>query len=244
MAAGPDLTGEVVLVTGASRGLGRALAEAYGRAGAALVLCARGEEELGEVGSALSSSGVAVEWAAADVSDARAMESLVRRAEERLGPVSVLVNNASVLSGRAMLRDVDPEDWRAVLAVNLTGAFIAARTVLPSMRRTGRGSIINVTSGVGNRARPRWGPYAVSKWGLEGLSQNLAVEEADAGIRVNLVDPGRLRTDMRQAAYPEEDPAEQTPPEDVAGVFLWLASSGSAGVTGRRFIAPDWRGDP
>lgn len=240
MAAETDLAGAVVMVTGASRGLGRALAEAFAGAGARLVLCARGEEDLRAVAERLEAGGAEVVWGAADVADEAAVAALVSRAESRFGPVSALVNNASMLGPRVPLRDHPLDAWRQVLEVNLTGTLIPTLAVLPGMRAAGAGSIINVSSGVGNVVRERWGAYAVSKWGVEALSRNLAAEEADAGVRVNIVDPGRLRTDMRRAAYPDEDPSRPAPPEDATGVFLWLASPASADVTGERFDALEW----
>jgi NAD(P)-dependent dehydrogenase (short-subunit alcohol dehydrogenase family) len=235
-----DLTGQVVLVTGASRGLGRALAEAFAGAGARLVLCARGEADLRGVAEQLAARGAEVEWAVADVADAAAVNDLVARAAERFGPVTVLVNNASVLGPRVPLREYPLDEWRRVLEANLTGTLIPILAVLPGMRQAGGGSIINVSSGVGHVARARWGAYGVSKWGVEALTRNLALEEATAGVRANIVDPGRLRTEMRRAAYPDEDPLKPAPPESAVAVFLWLASSASRGVTGERFEAQDW----
>jgi NAD(P)-dependent dehydrogenase (short-subunit alcohol dehydrogenase family) len=235
-----DLTGQVVLVTGASRGLGLALSRAFGGAGARLVLCARGEAALAEVVTELEGAGAEVEWGALDVADEATVGRLVERAAVRFGPVTVLVNNASVLGPRVPLREHGLDEWRRVLEVNLTGTLVPILAVLPGMRAAGAGSVINVSSGVGNVVRARWGAYAVSKWGVEALSRNLALEEEAAGIRVNIVDPGRLRTAMRRAAYPEEDPLGPAPPEEATGVFLWLASPASAGVTGRRFEALDW----
>jgi len=236
-----DLTGEVALITGASRGLGRALASAFAGSGARLVLCARGETDMRVAAEELTAGGAAVEWAAADVAREAEIGRLVARARDRFGPVSVLVNNASLLGPRVPLRDHSIAEWRQVLDVNLTGTLIPILAVLPGMRSAAHGSIINVSSGVGNVTRTRWGAYAVSKWGVEALSRNLAVEEAAAGIRVNIVDPGKLRTEMRRAAYPEEDPTRPEPPEAAVGVFLWLASSASSGTTGERFQALDWQ---
>lgn len=240
MSGDVDVGAEVVLITGASRGLGRALARAFGRAGARLVLCARGEPELREVAEGLAGSGAEVEWSAADVRDEAAMGALVSAAAARFGRVSALVNNASVLGPRIPLRDHDLEEWRQVIDVNLTGTLVPTLAVLPGMRAAGRGSIINLSSGAANVARTDWGGYAVSKAAVEALSRNLALEEAAAGVRVNVVDPGRLRTDMRREAYPDEDPSSPAPPEAAVGVFLWLASPASAGVTGERFDALDW----
>lgn len=229
-----------VLVTGASRGLGRALAGAFAGAGWRLVLCARGAGPLAELAGELEDGGASVEWAAADVTDERAIGTLVRRAEERFGGLDVLVNNASLLGSRATLTAQPLEEWRAVLDVNLTGALILIRAVLPGMRARGWGSIINVSSGVGDQPRAEWGAYAVSKWALEGLTWNLALEEKQAGIRANVVDPGRMRTRMRRSAYPEEDPETLPDPAAVTPVFLWLASDDSAGVTGQRLRAQEW----
>lgn len=234
-----DLTGEVVFITGASRGLGRALAEAFAQSGAALVLCARSKGDLARVADSVARS-TAVEAAAADVSDETAVADLVARASARLGPINVLVNNASILGRRIPLREHSVEEWRSVLEVNLTGTLIPTLAVLPGMRELGRGSIINVSSGVGNVARQRWGAYAISKWGVEALTKNLALEEAKAGVRVNVVDPGRLQTGMRRAAYPDEDASEPTPPSRITPLFLWLSGRGSEGVTGQRFRAQDW----
>ncbi len=236
-----DLSGEVILTTGASRGLGRALADAFADAGARLVLCARSEEDMAAVAEALAGK-TEVEWGAVDVTDEGAVAALVARAAERFGPITVLVNNASVLGPRVPLRDHPLDAWRSVLEVNLTGTLIPTLAVLPGMRELERGSIINVSSGVGNLARERWGAYAISKWGVEALSKNLALEEEGARVRVNIVDPGRLRTEMRREAYPDEDPRRPAPPEDATPVFLWLAGSESEGVTGQRFHALDWNG--
>lgn len=234
-----DLSGHTVFITGASRGLGRALADAFAAAGARLVLCARGEADMSRVAGEIGDE-TAVEWGAVDVSDEGDVVALVARAIDRFGPIDALVNNASILGPRVPLREHPLDAWRDVLDINLTGTLIPTLAVLPGMRKAGRGSIINVSSGVGNAPRERWGAYAVSKWGVEALSRNLALEEADAGIRVNIVDPGRLRTEMRREAYPEEDPEAPTPPAEVTDVFLWLASARSEGVTGERFMAKKW----
>ncbi len=227
-------------ITGASRGLGRALSLAFARAGAGLVLCARGADALARVAAEARELGAECLYRPADVTDADAVALLVAEAEERWGSVGALVNNASVLGPRAALVDHSPEEWRRALDVNLTGAWIASRAVLPGMRRAGRGSIVNVTSSVGDEPRAGWGIYAVSKWALEGLTWNLALEEHENGIRVNAVNPGGMRTGMRRAAYPHEEPGSVPEPAQVVDVFLWLASSDSKGITGRRFEARGW----
>ena len=229
-----------MLITGASRGLGRALAEAFSGAGSELVLCARGRDELAALAGELEGAGTEVEWAALDVADEAAVRDLVTRAEARFGAFDVLINNASVLGHRGSLIDQPIDAWRAALDVNLTGALIATRAVLPGMRARGAGSIINVSSGVGDRPRAGWGAYAVSKAALEALTWNLALEERETGVRANVVDPGAMRTDMRRSAYPAEDPRTLPEPAEVTPVFLWLASDDSAAVSGERFRAQEW----
>jgi len=240
MAEHQDLAGRTVLITGASRGLGRALAAAFAGAGARLALCARSADLLTGLARKLAAAGAEVEAAGADVARKDEMAPFIRRVEDRWGAIDVLINNASILGTRTPLADFPIEEWRTVIDVNLNGVFVVTRLVLPGMLRAGRGSIVNVTSGVGNVPRARWGAYAVSKWAVEALTWNLALELRDTPIRVNAVDPGSLRTAMRHAAYPEEDPARQTEPERITPVFLWLASDDSRGVSGQRFRAQEW----
>lgn len=228
------------MITGASRGLGRALAEAFAAAGWRLVLCARGRGDLETLAGGLEGAGGEVEWAALDVADEAAVGELVARSERRFGGVDVLINNASILGHRGGLADQPIDGWRKVLEVNLTGALVATRAVLPGMRARGGGSIISVSSGVGDRPRAGWGAYAVSKAALEAMTWNLALEERETGIRANVVDPGAMRTEMRQSAYPAEDPETLPEPEEITPVFLWLASDESAAVSGERFRAQEW----
>lgn len=231
------------MITGASRGLGRALAVRLGAAGARLILCARSSDPLGATAAEAEDAGGDVLHQALDITDAPAVRSLVNRAAERWGPVSALINNASLLGERSPLREQDLDEWRRVVDVNLTGSLVAVQAVLPGMRGAGSGSIVNVTSGVGNSPRADWGAYAVSKWGVEALTWNLAREEREAGIRANAVDPGAMRTRMRAAAYPSEDPESLPAPREVAPVFLWLVSDASAEITGQRFEAQTWEPD-
>ncbi len=161
------------------------------------------------------------------------------RTREALGPIDVFVNNASLLGERVPIEEYPTNVWREVLEVNLIGAFLCARAAIPYLRET-RGSLIDVSSGVGDHGRPTWGAYSVSKNGLEALSQILAGELEEFGVRVNVVDPGGMRTEMRAAAYPDEDPMTLPTPYEVTDVFVYLASDRSADVTGQRFRASDF----
>jgi len=229
------LEGKVAIVTGASRGLGRALALAFAREGASLVLNSRSEEGLRTVAEEAGRFGAGVESVAADVSTVEGARRLVDAAIGRFGRIDVLVNNAGILGPRVRIEDYPEEEWRRVLDVNLTGPFLLCKAAIPHLSEGA--SIINVVSGVSIEGRPEWGAYSVSKFGLEGLTQILAGELADRGVRVNSVDPGGMRTEMRAAAYPEEDPMTLITPEENTAVFLYLASEESAGTTGRRFKA-------
>ncbi len=233
------LQGKVALVTGASQGLGRALALAYAKEGASLVINSRSEEGIRPVAGEIEGLGVDVLAVAADVSKDEDARRLVDEATSRFGGIDVLVNNAGLLGPRVVIEEYPEDEWRRVIDANLTGPYLVCRAAIPRLR--GGASIINVVSGVSVEGRAGWGAYSVSKFGVEGLSQILAAELEDRGIRSNAVDPGGMRTDMRAAAYPEEDPRTRITPEDNTAVFVYLASDESKDVTGQRFKAQEFR---
>lgn len=228
-----ELTGKVALITGASRGIGRAVAEAYADAGAALALCARTAGELEEAAAALARGGARVVALPADVSDPARIERFVGEALHTFGRVDVLVNNAGIPGPHVPLAEVDPADWAAVLAVNLTGPFLCTRAVVPAMRRQGGGSIINVSSWLGRNAMESWGAYGAAKWGLEGLTLYLAQELKRDRIRVNSLSPGMVAT--RMTGFAGEAPERITP------LFVYLASDAARHVTGRALDVATWR---
>ena len=229
------LRGKVVMITGASRGLGRALALAFAREEAKLVITSRSEDSLELVAGEAEGAGAEVLAISADVSVDADVEGLVDESVRRFGRIDVLVNNAGLLGPRVPIVEYPEDEWRRVLDANLTAPFLLSKTVIPRMPEGG--SIVNVTSGVSVEGRAEWGAYSVSKFGLEGLTQILAAELKDRGIRINSVDPGGMRTEMRAAAYPDEDPMTRITPEKNTAVFLYLASDESREVTGERFKA-------
>jgi NAD(P)-dependent dehydrogenase (short-subunit alcohol dehydrogenase family) len=233
------LEGKVAMITGASQGLGRALALAFAREGAQVVINARSEESICPVAEEAGSLGAEVLALAADVSRSADVERLVGAAMERFGHVDVLVNNAGVLGPRVPIEEYPEDEWRRVIDANLTGPFLVTKAAIPHM--PDGGSIVDVVSGVSVEGRARWGAYSVSKFGVEGLTKILAAELEERGIRANAVDPGGMRTEMRAAAYPEEDPMTRITPEENTDVFLYLASDESKGVTGQRFKAQEFR---
>jgi NAD(P)-dependent dehydrogenase (short-subunit alcohol dehydrogenase family) len=236
---GSMLEGKVVLVTGASQGLGRALTLACAQEGANLVISSRSPNSLDPVAEEARASGVKVLVVPADVSRVEDVQKLVGTATERFGKIDVLVNNAGLLGPRVSIEEYPEDEWRSVLDANLTGPFLVSKAAIPYMREGA--SIVNVTSGVSVEGRAEWGAYSASKFGLEGLTQILAAELKDRGIRVNSVDPGGMRTEMRAAAYPDEDPTTRITPEENTAVFLYLASDQSREVTGERFKAQEFQ---
>jgi NAD(P)-dependent dehydrogenase (short-subunit alcohol dehydrogenase family) len=232
------LEGKVALVTGASQGLGRALALAFAREGARVAINSRSEEGVRPVAGEAESAGAEVLALAADVSRSADIERLVGTTVERFGRIDVLVNNAGVLGPRVPIEEYPEDEWRRVIDANLTGLFLVTKAAIPHMPEGG--SIINVVSGVSVEGRAGWGAYSVSKFGVEGLTQIVASELEERGIRANAVDPGGMRTEMRAAAYPEEDPMTRITPEENTGVFLYLASDESREVTGQRFKAQEF----
>jgi NAD(P)-dependent dehydrogenase (short-subunit alcohol dehydrogenase family) len=182
----------VALVTGGNRGIGRAIAEAFARDGAAVCISGRDEAALEEAEQALRTAGAAVAAVAGDVSRPPDVERVVAAAEE-LGTLEVVVNNAAAAGATAPVHEFPVEDFVATLATNLTGPFLVCRRALPGMIERGGGSIVNIGSIAGVRGYPLRSPYAASKWGLVGLTRTLAGEVGPHGIRVNLVAPGPTR---------------------------------------------------
>jgi len=236
---GSVLEGKVAMVTGASQGLGRALALAYAREGAMLTINSRNYESIRDVVEEIHGLGVEVLGIGADVTSSSDVEDLVDVAVEHYDRIDVLVNNAGLLGPRVAIEEYPEDEWRRVLDANLTGPFLLSKAAIPYMREGA--SIVNVTSGVSIEGRAEWGAYSVSKFGMEGLTQILAAELKDRGIRVNSVDPGGMRTGMRAVAYPDEDPTTRITPEENTAIFLYLASNESRDVTGERFKAQEFQ---
>ena len=235
----PDgLRDRVAIVTGASRGIGRAVATRLAEAGAAVVAAARGDHADGVAADIRAAGGRAV-GVGVDVTEPRLVEAMVRTALDEYGRIDVLVNNAGIVRDRLALR-MTPADWDAVVATNLTAAFACARAVLRPMIRQRGGRIINVGSVVGRMGNAGQANYAASKAGLEGFSRSLAREVASRGVTVNVVAPGMIDTDMTagldesaQAALLAQIPMGRLgTTDDVAGAVCFLASDEAAYVTG------------
>ncbi len=229
------LEGKVALITGAGRGIGRAVALAYAREGASLALCSRTKKELEATEKAVAELEAACLSQPCDVSRAADVERFVERAIGVFRRIDVLVNNAGVGHRPASLLELSPEEWDEVLATNLRGAWLVARAVIPHMVRQRGGSVINVSSWLGRDAIVGYGAYGVSKWGLEGFTRYLSLELKSAKVRVNSVSPGFVATKMTNFRGGK--------PEDVTDLFVYLASDASASLTGRQLDVETWKRD-
>lgn len=236
-----DLTGRRALVTGAGRGLGLALAEALAGAGAALVINGRGREALEAAVGPLRARGVAVETAAFDVTDGRAVAEGVERIERELGPVDILVNNAGLMH-RAPLEAFPEEAWHRLIGTNLTGVFLVAQAVARHMIPRGRGKIINVCSVQSELARPSVAAYGATKGAVKMLTKGMCADWARHGLQVNGIGPGYYATELTRALVEDEAFSAwlraRTPAgrwgraEDLAGAAIFLASAASDFVNG------------
>jgi NAD(P)-dependent dehydrogenase (short-subunit alcohol dehydrogenase family) len=220
-----DLDGVRALVTGASRGMGRAIAEAYAARGAHVVAAAREREHLSSLAAAAEGHGWRVDTLAADLAQEGETVRLGHDAVALLGRVDVLVNNAGLLGRRAPLADYPLDVWNDVMAVNVTGLLGLTQAVLPAM--PDGGAIINVTSGAAGR--PPWGAYSISKLAVDGITAMLREELAGRAIRCVAVNPGPARTRMRAAAHPEEDPDTVPRPSALVEPFVAIAAGADPG---------------
>src|SRR5258708_9603220 len=235
MTTNRKLTGRVALITGASRGLGRAMALAFAREGADLVLCARGEDELKQVAAEARERGSNVLTVVADLALTRDVERLVVLALERFDRVDIVVNNASQLGPTPLPYRIDypPHVFSDVMKVNVMAPFHLIWSLLGGMIQRRDGVIINVSSDVAVNGYPGWGAYSVSKAALDGLTRTWATELEDTGVKIYAVDPTDINTDMHRAAVPEDDPASLADPANIAEAFVALATGAIDTALGR-----------
>lgn len=221
------LDGRIALITGASRGIGAAVAERFAAEGARPILAARTAGALEEVDDRIAAAaGANATLVPVDLADHDRIDEMAGAIAERFGRLDILVGNAAVLGGLAPLAHVEPERWAEAVNVNLTANWRLIRAFEPLLRRSPAGRAIFVTSGAARGTFPYWGPYAASKAALEALVRTWAAEIGTTAIRANILDPGIVRTRMRAEAMPGEDPATLPPPESLAALFVELASAG------------------
>ena len=236
----PALGGRISLVTGASRGIGRAIAKALAAEGATVILTARDDARLAEAVAEITAAGGKAFARALDVADRASVEAAFDEAVKTHGRIDHLVNNAGITRDNLVLRMKD-DDWQQVLGTNLTGVFLCTQAALRPMLKQRSGRIVNVTSVVGLTGNPGQANYAASKAGVVGFTKSVAREVASRAITVNAVAPGFIETDMTAAMTDKarEAVASSIPlgrtgrPEDVAGAVVFLVSDAAAYVTGQ-----------
>ncbi len=236
----PSLAGKVSFVTGASRGIGRAIARALAAEGATVVVAARDRARVAEVAAEIAAGGGKAQAVALDVADRASVEAAFDEVLKAHGRIDHLVNNAGITRDNLVLRMKD-EDWQQVLATNLTGVFLCTQAALRPMLKQRSGRIVNVTSVVGLTGNAGQANYAASKAGVVGFTRSVAREVASRSITVNAVAPGFIETDMTAAMTDKarEAVASSIPlgrtgrPEDVAGAVVFLVSDAAAYVTGQ-----------
>ena len=230
------LDDRVILITGTTRGIGRALALEAARLGATVLLHVRNRRALEQLHDEVAEIGPEPAIAQLDFERAQGPEyqHLTEQIESRYGRLDGLVHNAGILGDRSPIEHYDIGKWQRVMHVNVNAPFILTRCLLPLLKASDDASLIFTTSGVGRRGRAYWGAYSVSKFATEGLAQILADELERTSVRVNAINPGATRTSMRAQAYPAEDPETLKRPEDIMGPYLYLLGPDSKGITGQR----------
>jgi NAD(P)-dependent dehydrogenase (short-subunit alcohol dehydrogenase family) len=234
------LKGRLALVTGASRGLGRAAAIAFARAGAHVILVGRTTGALEELDDEIQTFAEPATLLTLDLRKGDAVDALGPTLYERWGKLDIFVGNAGLLGPLSPLPHVTADAWQHVLDVNLTANWRLIRTLDPLLKRSDAGRVVFVSSGAADGSYASWGPYAVSKAGLEALAKTYAAECENTPVRVSIVNPGAMRTAMRAKAFPGEDPNTLPHPDEVAPLLVELARAESR-VHGEVVRFREWR---
>jgi NAD(P)-dependent dehydrogenase (short-subunit alcohol dehydrogenase family) len=211
---------ETVIITGGSKGLGRAMVEYWLNDGWNVATCAR---DIAPLVALREQYPERLQVAEVDVASIDAVKVFCAAAIERFGQVNILINNASILGPRVTLEEYFPEEFEEVMRVNTLGSFNFIHAMVPHLKQHRSGVILNISSGAGVKGGARWGAYAASKFALEGMTQVLKDEVFDDKIRVHAIDPGAMRTQMRADAYPSEDPLTLPTPQEIAKVIFDIA---------------------
>ena len=235
------LKGKTVVITGAGSGIGKEIARSFSNKGADLILLSKSTEKLNMIYDEIianSSARVLIQAIDFESAEEKDYENLVKAAKEKFGKIDGLVNNAGILGQKKSLEQYDYKIWKNVLKVNLDAGFLLTKNFIPLLKQADKSSVIFTSSGVGRTGRAYWGAYSVSKFATEAMVQILSDElEKTSTIRVNCINPGAVRTKMREMAYPAENP-ERTPwPADIMGLYLYLMSDLSQKITGQSIDA-------
>lgn len=238
------LQNRIILVTGASDGIGREAALTYADHGASVILIGRNEEKLKSVAQEIDAAGaIPARWYTLDLLTCTpaACQELAQRISAHYPRLDGVLHNAGLLGEVRPMDEQDPEIWQQVMQVNINGTFFLTQALLPLLLNAESGSLVFTSSSVGREGRANWGAYAVSKFATEGMMQVLAEEYQSRHLRVNCINPGGTRTKMRASAFPTEDPQKLKTPADIMPLYLWLMGDDSRRKTGLTFDAQPGR---
>lgn len=238
------LQNRIILVTGASDGIGREAALTYADYGASVILIGRNEEKLKGVAQEIDAAGgIPARWYTLDLLTCtpETCQELAHRISTHYPRLDGVLHNAGLLGEVRPMDEQDPEIWQQVMQVNINGTFFLTQALLPLLLTSDSGSLVFTSSSVGREGRANWGAYAVSKFATEGMMQVLAEEYQSLHLRVNCINPGGTRTKMRASAFPTEDPQKLKTPADIMPLYLWLMGDDSRRKTGMTFDAQPGR---
>ncbi|MCU6173227.1 YciK family oxidoreductase [Citrobacter cronae] len=238
------LQGRIILVTGASDGIGREAAQTYARYGATVILLGRNEEKLRQVARTIADeNGTQPQWFTLDLLTCTSEEchQLAQRIAAQFPRLDGVLHNAGLLGDICPMSEQNPQIWQDVMQVNVNATFMLTQALLPLLLKSDAGSLVFTSSSVGRQGRANWGAYATSKFATEGMMQVLADEYQNRHLRVNCINPGGTRTGMRASAFPTEDPQKLKTPADIMPLYLWLMGDDSRRKTGMTFDAQPGR---
>ena len=237
------LKGKTIVISGSGSGIGRQVAKSFSKFGADLILFSKSEEKLESLFDELNkdySNNVIIQPLDLETAEEKDYEKIFRAISDDYPKIDGLLNNAGILGEKKSLEQYSYVSWKNVLKVNLDASFLMTKSLMPLLRKSDNSSIIFTSSGVGRKGRAYWGAYSISKFATEAMMQILSEElQNTSSIRVNCINPGAVRTKMRESAYPAENPKKNPPPIEIIEAYLYLMSDMSLEINGQSIDAQE-----